>query len=157
MMPIFVPDTFLARAKGGVITRQELEALVGCGPRDARYSLRVCQIADALMTIKRQAGEPCTIAQVKSDLRILTDAEASKYNAGLNGSAVRRLRTSNRRLSEVKVDAFTEAQRKEHDRRLAVSGARVALTSASMVNRVANLTAHQRVLPTARSYRGAKA
>jgi hypothetical protein len=153
MMGTFVPDTFLARRKGDVVTQQELQGLVGCGPRDSRYSLRVCQLADALMTLKRQSGEPCTIAQVKSELRFLTDAEASRYNAGLNNQAVKRIRTSNRRLTEVKVDAFTEAQRSEHDRRLAVSGARVALTSASMVNRLAKLGPHERVLPTARTYR----
>jgi hypothetical protein len=155
-MKLLISDTFMAKGKGDIIGKRELIPLVGCGPHDARYSLRLRRIADAMMALARKAGDPITVAQIKGDLKILTDVVASRYNADANDQGVRRIRSSNRRLGEVKTASFTDQERQQHDRRCVVAGARTALVSGAMVNRVAKMSTHQRLLPAGESYRSRK-
>jgi hypothetical protein len=153
MPKLSIPDTFMARGKGDVITSAEVSALIGCDPAHRRYSLRACAAADAMMKLKRKKGEPCTIIQVKDDLRILTDAEAASYNRRISDTKVRGLRQSHRRNCEVQVERLTERQRAEHDRDLGVTGARVAATSAAVIRGMTTLRPQARTTPGARSYR----
>lgn len=151
-----VPDTFMARGKGDVISKAELQALVGVAPADVRYSLRICAIAAAMERMKRAAGQPCTIIQSKSDLKILTDAESATYNKERSDVHVAGLRRAHRRNCEVQSGGLTEEQRNKHDRDLVVTGARVAVTMGHAINRLVNLRPAERSTPGAESYGVAK-
>lgn len=148
----FVPDTLLARKKGERIPYVELKVLVGLSKDHTKYTLKICAIALEMERLRRLAGNPCTVIQDKNDLRVLTDAEASKYNRGRSDVAVRLLRRSHQKAMEVSASNLDEKARQAHDRDLVVTGARVVVTTGHLVNRLANLVPAMRSTPSAASY-----
>ena len=116
------PVDYETLKKGDVITADRLEKLVGLKRDNPRYSLAIMSLKQRIQDDLEDIGSIWTLAIVKNDLRVLTDAEASEYNhrSLLNGMA--KMFRSQYRNMAVDVTELTDDQEKDHIRRIEVDG-----------------------------------
>lgn len=112
--------------KGWQLTPSELEGVTGHKRETNAYRLAVVALAQRLDRELSDDDRPCTIAEVKGCLRVLTDKEATEYNERRQRQCERvTFRTHNKQM-HVDVSGFTQEETAKHDSRLIHSGLRVA-------------------------------
>lgn len=112
--------------KGWQLTPDELEDRTGIKQTSKKFELAVMSLAKRLAKELKDDGRPCTVAIRKGCLRVLTDAEATEYNAGRDAQAVRCIMEAHNRQMAVDVSNLSAEQVEKHDRRLIASGLHVA-------------------------------
>jgi len=87
------------------------------------YRLGVLAFSQRVSDELASRGRVVTVATVKGAVKVLTDPEASIYNAAAFEAAFRRAGRSHFRGASVDVASLDDEQRKKHDNRLAIQGA----------------------------------
>lgn len=112
------PIDFDALKKGDVISVEALIRITGLKPNEDGYPWAVMQLRSRIEEELEVRGYPVTLAQIKGDLHILEDAEASSYNWSTHNKAIRGLYKSYRRNRSVDISALDEDQKRQHSKRL---------------------------------------
>lgn len=71
----------------------------------------------------KRTGKRATVKSEGNGLRVLTDSEATEYNAGMVEQGRRRIFTSHARNVDVDENQLTSGEKKEHTRRVEISSA----------------------------------
>ena len=116
------PVDYESLKKGDSIPAERLEKIIGLNRDNPKYSLALMALKQTIQDALEDLGYVWTLAIVKNDIRILTDAEASEYNhrSLLNGMA-KMFRAQYRNMA-VDQTLLTEDQAKDHARRIEVDG-----------------------------------
>jgi hypothetical protein len=106
--------------KGQAFTVAELEPMLGLKfPHDQWWS-RLLGLKEWITRRRREVGLPeLTMRTPRGVLVILTDSEATRYNAKMQKHGIRRFSRAGRRNAAVDRSQLTEAERGIHDRSLA--------------------------------------
>jgi hypothetical protein len=107
-------------SKGSVITADELERATGVRRDSDRYRLGLLKVRDYITERFRDRGEIITVKQEGDTLRILTDAEATEYNERSAEQGLAKMGRALVRQVGVDVRNLTDAQRRDHERRLLI-------------------------------------
>jgi len=120
------PVDYDALAKGDVIPAKELSRIVGEPMRSYEYQYKITALTKEIETELWSRGKPWTVRIRNGDIVILTDAEASDYNAERVDKMRRGIYRSHRRMMAVDVAQLTTEERALHDRNAVRSGMVVA-------------------------------
>ncbi len=80
--------------KGDLIPMSQLVEITKAQPGTSRYAFKLLKLKQFISRAMAMRGEPATVVIRKSELVILTDAEANEYNFAFAGSGARRIRRS---------------------------------------------------------------
>lgn len=111
-----------AISKGDAITVSELEHITGKRYGTDRYDLAVLSLREKLMDALSDAGKPATVCIRKGSLVVLTDADASEYNAKAQKQSIRSLFRAQSRNIDVDENNLNDSEKQNHERRLIIGG-----------------------------------
>lgn len=119
---------FDAMAKGDRISRGEVAEIVAVNEDDDPHKFRfeMMRLMQFIRNELARRGRPWTVCEVKGDVAILTDEEASKYNDRRFNQQVRGALVNHAQNLGVDVSNLSAAQLQRHDRNLSRNGAIVA-------------------------------
>jgi hypothetical protein len=120
------PVDFEALKKGDTIPAEKIEEIFNTRRTDADYSLYQMKLRSRIIGERRKMGRPVSVRCDGPALVILTDSEASQYQARRCETALDKLADGNLGLQEVDVQNLREDEMKYHERRQLVSGAMLA-------------------------------
>lgn len=140
------PLDFDAIAKGDQWTPDELEQITSTRRGTTQYQFACLELRMRIMRECLDRGKPVTAAMVKGSLRVLTDEEASLYNAKIFRVGQRKSARSLGRLSRVNIANLTESQKQEHERNILVFGRMLAASRRAQRGQL-KLIAHARQVP----------
>lgn len=116
------PIDYETLQKGDVVPVERIEEIVNMKRDDVRFSLKVAALVDRIRRELLDRDKPWTVAVVKGQIRVLTDAEATIYQRQRREQAHRSERQAFFYISKVDVAALTPEQRVEHEREVINSG-----------------------------------
>jgi hypothetical protein len=131
-------------SKGDVIAAAYLERAIGAPRETDAYRLGLRRIIDYVTRRLRDRGEIVTIVERKHSLVILTDAEASEYNAQRFNIELRGAARAHARNLGVDRSKLPDAQLAKHDRALETNG---RILHAIRRERALVIGEHKRVTP----------
>lgn len=109
--------------KGSVITAQQVEDATGVSRHTRGYDLAILKLAEKVDAYLRgERGLCATIVSERDCLRLLTDPEASAYQAAAFRQSMRRMARADRRLREVDEAALSSREREAHDQAARAQG-----------------------------------
>jgi hypothetical protein len=139
------PVDYSTLAKGSVIEAEQCEHIIGKRRDHRLYSVELLRLRQRIMRDMRKRGTPVTVRTVNGSLEVLTDAQASVYNARQGRSGLRRhVRTHHRNL-EVDTSKLTAEELKDHERRV-LRSARL-IQAINSVRQQLKIEARPRVAP----------
>lgn len=141
----YFPLDFDALKKGDTIPPDRLEQLTGCERGTSKYQLAVLTLRERIVKECHERGREFTVAIIKGALRILTDSEASLYNARAFKGKFRGAGRALKRAARVDTSNLDDGQKKEHERNLIVFGK--MLQAARSARAAIAATPHQRTTP----------
>lgn len=109
-------------SKGSIVPAHDVEAALGVVRGTEAYQLAAMRASAYIAQRLEERGEVVTVIQRNHDLVVLTDEEASEYNARQFTIALRKAARSHRRALGVDRAALTPERLKEHDRNLETNG-----------------------------------
>jgi hypothetical protein len=116
------PIDFERLSKGDVIPVNRIEEIVGVKRDDKNYSILLLQLKGRVERELFERKKLWTLTTEAGEIKILTDAEASAYNAIEAENARRRERRRFALQCAVDVGELTEEQKSEHRRRVEIQG-----------------------------------
>ena len=122
-MKFVIPEEMIRRLrKGDVVRRQEIIPLIDDWDDDPNQDLLIFKWAKKLEEELDRAGKPCTVrtANRHTAVRILTDAEAARYNAGKFFSGIRRTRNAHEKKLQVDTRNLDDEQKDQHTKEILV-------------------------------------
>lgn len=140
------PLDFGALKKGDVITREQLEVIIGAPEGSSKYSFGCLNLRNQIMRAKAVAGEPVTACVRKGEIHILADLSASSYNDRTFKSKLKGAYRSFRRILGVDSSGFTPEQARVHGRRCETQG-RILQAVSNVTGRELPVTPYRRSLP----------
>lgn len=134
--------------KGDVISLQEIQKVIGIDPDDDQRAFDLARLAlmAKIDTDLQRIGKQFTVAQVKGEIKVLTDEEASVYNSKRLGNAIRTMQKAHIKISSVETGDFDDELKGKHERRVYVSSK--FMQSVDNVRKELRLLPHRRNTPT---------
>lgn len=143
----YYPLDFDLLKKGDSISPERLEALTQKQRGTDGYNLAVLALRERIVRECRDRGRHFTVALVKGSLRVLTDEEASLYNARTFRAGFKRSSKSLRRLAKVDASQLSDGQKIDHERNLIVLGKVLQAARTARASALLALAGHQRTTP----------
>lgn len=112
------PMDFETLSKGDSLSPSELEAILHVSEGSKEYAFKVMALQQQITEAFRQSGQRVTVAMVKGSLRVLTDPEASEYNAKRFRKSLRTVAETHERMCAVDVGQLSREERDEHERQV---------------------------------------
>lgn len=139
------PLDYDALSKGDVIAPETIEAAVNCKRLHPQYALRLLSFKEHLERELMTRGQAITLKCEDQSIRLLTDEEASEYNAKATDAYFRRAAKAHVRNLSVDVGNLTTERRQQHERTLVVNSR--MLQAMKRERRTMALESHARVTP----------
>ena len=110
--------------KGSVISVAECERVLKLRRDDdvAGYQFGLMQLCDFVQRSLWKVGREWTLKTSQGEILVLTDEQASEYNASQFENGMAKMRRSNKRLRSVDIRNIDESKRNEHDERVSKQG-----------------------------------
>jgi hypothetical protein len=125
------PFDYDALKKGDRFGPEVIGPIVDCEPKTYEYSLKVMALVKQIEMELWARGKCFTICTLNHGVAILTDAEASIYNADRFKGHQSGLARANVKMAAVDTGTFTEAERARHDKTIRDQGAILAAIMAA--------------------------
>jgi hypothetical protein len=138
------PIDFDAVQKGDKFTPEQIETILGISQDSERFQLAVLAFVERIRDELDSRGKPATVAIVKKCVTILTDQEASIYNATEFDRGLRKSGRAHRRAVQVDVGLLDHDDRQRHERNLTTQAA--ILTGIKTARKLA-ISSHKRTTP----------
>jgi hypothetical protein len=116
------PIDYDSLKKGDVIPAELLEKIAEAPRSTPKYQLKVLAFQQQIMDEMRARGNPVTVIVRGGEIVVLTDAEASTYNAERLGAHLHGVMRAHERSQAVDVANLDDEQKKVHTRRVEVGG-----------------------------------
>lgn len=116
------PLDFDALDKGSVITREQVAEISGVPPDDQRFGFAVLHLRQRIEQELAARGRVLTLKTEDGGIRVLTDGEASQYNAEAINKGIAKMYRAHVRNMHVDAGLLNEKERRTHERRLEVGG-----------------------------------
>jgi hypothetical protein len=103
---------------GHVFPLSQCELLIGF-PRDKdryQWQFELLKLSDQIQKELWSSGKPFTVVTSKSEILVLTHAEASEYNATQFDNAIKKMRRAYKRLMAVETTGFIDSQLQSHEK-----------------------------------------
>lgn len=103
---------------GHVFSLAECELLIGFQRDKDRYQwqFELLKLSDQIQNELWNSGKPLTVVTSKSEILVLTHAEASEYNASQFDNAIKKMRRAYKRLMAVDTFGFVDSQLHSHEK-----------------------------------------
>jgi hypothetical protein len=103
---------------GHVFPMSQCELLIGFARDKDRYQwqFELLKLSDQIQKELWSSGKPLTVVTSKSEILVLTHAEASEYNAAQFDNAIKKMRRAYRRLMAVETVGFADSQLQSHEK-----------------------------------------
>jgi hypothetical protein len=125
------PFDYDALKKGDRFGPEVIGPIVDCEPKTYEYSLKVMALVKQIEMELWARGKTYTICVLNHGVAILTDAEASAYNADRFKGHQSGLARANVKMAAVDTGTFTDAERARHDKSIRDQGAILAAIMAA--------------------------
>jgi hypothetical protein len=139
------PLDFDALVKGSVITVDQLESITGFKQGSEEYAFKVMALRDQIERELHQRGHNWTVAQVKRNLKVLTDGEAVLHNERKFKAGFAMQVQAHWRAEGVDVAQLSDGEKERHTRNLCLQAAQIL---ASKQARRLALSAKKRDVPS---------
>jgi len=116
------PIDYESLTKGTVISIREIENITGISSEEIKkFELARLQLRNQIDRELRNIGIEFTVAQVKGNIKVLTDEEASDYNNRKRQAALGQLCNAHAKITSVDASCFDPELKKKHERRVFLS------------------------------------
>lgn len=132
-------------AKGSVVEAAECERITGVNQNSQRFAFALLKLKQRVQRDMERRGTPVTIKITANSLHVLTDAEASIYNAKQQTFGIRRQFRAHKRNLGVDATQLTAEELREHQKRL-IAGSRM-MQAIKATRRQLSLECRARVTP----------
>lgn len=132
---------------GHVFSMAQCEEAIGF-PRDRdryQWNFMLMQLCEQVQKQLWNSGKHFTVVTSKSEIRVLTHAEASEYNANMFDNAIKKMRRTNRKLMAVDTTGFSENALVSHEKAIVKQSRILAMMKPSRAT--LQMVAHNDGLP----------
>jgi len=132
---------------GHVFPLSQCELLIGF-PRDKdryQWQFELLKLSDQIQKELWNSGKPLTVVTSKSEILVLTHAEASEYNATQFDNAIKKMRRAYKRLMSVETAGFVDTQLQSHEKAIVKQSRILSMIKNTKAN--LQLVAHDSGLP----------
>ena len=141
------PLDFDKLEKGDTISHAQLEEILGMkkDKDPEKFALEKLKLYGRIQRELWEEGKVYTVRMTGGMIHICDDKEASAYGEKTNKSAVKKLAMTTKRLSGVDLTEFSDAEKRDHEKRVLLNGA--MLGACLTIRRYPKLAAHIRKTP----------
>lgn len=116
------PLDFDELKKGDVITRVEIDSIIDAEKGTEKYAFELMSFISEINRELRLRGKDCVVCQVKGEIHILTDEEASRYTTRKFELSLAKAFKAHFQKLQIDRTKLNDLQQKDHDRQVINQG-----------------------------------